>query len=676
MDRLLHKDVYERNMEAYSQAYPKAALKFKGRKYKSEGICVEPVQCLDESVSFSVTRPSEKTFMLSGVFEPRKVLDKKIKQQGRIAPNTPIIVMGMSNMEQVEKYLEAAQEDCLILVYEPSVEIFQRVMETIDISHIINDKPVMLVVEQLNSEDLKNGLLVMMKLDTVASLKISISPNYDHLFPKQVKDALDYLRKIYDDMIVHWNTARRYTDVAGENLIYNIRHMLHGYNVSQLQNLLKGEIPAFVVSAGPSLNKNIDQLKKVGSKGCIIAVDTAIKPLLNRGIMPDFFVIVDGKKPTELMNHPLISQIPLVTCTIVAKGIMDLHRGKKFFYTSDNPLELLLFKEARNSAGRVQDLYPTTLATGGSVANSAFSLAHYMNAKNIIFVGQDLALTNNRTHADGTFQEKMSKISEREQKDTFPVEGIHGNVVYTRTDFYRYLKWFEENIESNHMKNVIDATQGGAKIHGTKIMSLERAIRTLCVEESDWKEQFLDLPEMMDYSAKKGFAKWYQELEDNFEQVYLQAKRGQSIYERMEKITGQKTFNATAYRDLVKKAGKINQFMNENEYALFVQDNLMHLNFVMRVSIYEGLEDESDDRLEIAKQGKVMNFYIKHEAKRWMEISRDLVQNRPLVFGIEDVQGPLDQLTMLYNEARDRNGSRTVADKRTNRRNGKSLGKK
>ena len=676
MDRLLHTDVYEKNMETYFQAYPKAALKFKERKYKSEGLRVDPIQCLDQSISFSVARPGEKTFMLSGVFEPHKALEKQIKKQGKIIPNTPIIIIGMGNMEHVKMYLEAAREDCLILVYEPSVEVFEKVMETIDIREMILDKPVMLIVEQLNTEDLKTGLQAMMKLDTIASMKVHITPNYDILFPKLVKETLQYLSKIYDDMIVTWNTARRYTDVAGENVIYNIRHMLHGYNVSQLKNLLEGQIPAFVVSAGPSLNKNIDQLKKVGDKGCIIAVDTAIKPLLNRGILPDFFVIVDGKKPTELMDHPLISKIPLVTCTIVAKGIMDLHQGKKFFYTSDNPLELLLFKEARKHAGEVAKLYPTTLATGGSVANSAFSLAHFMNAKNIIFVGQDLALTNNRTHADGTFQEKMSKISEREQKDTFPVEGIHGNVVYTRTDFYRYLKWFEENIESNNMKNVIDATQGGAKIHGTKIMSLERAIRTLCVEESDWKEQFLDLPEMMDYSAKKGFAKWYQELEDNFEQVYLQAKRGQSIYERMEKITGQKTFNATAYRDLVKKAGKINQFMNENEYALFVQDNLMHLNFVMRVSIYEGLEDESDDRLEIAKQGKVMNFYIKHEAKRWMEISRDLVQNRPLVFGIEDVQGPLDQLTMLYNEVRDKNGSRTVADKRTNRRNGKSLGKK
>ena len=152
MDRLLHKDVYERNMEAYSQAYPKAALKFKERKFKTENLRIEPIQCLDESVSFSVTRPGEKTFMLSGVMEPRRALDKKIKKHGRIAPNTPIIIMGMSNMEQVEKYLEAAQEDCLILVYEPSVEIFQSVMETIDVSHIINDKPVMLVVEQLNTE--------------------------------------------------------------------------------------------------------------------------------------------------------------------------------------------------------------------------------------------------------------------------------------------------------------------------------------------------------------------------------------------------------------------------------------------------------------------------------------------------------------------------------------------
>ena len=79
MDRLLHTDVYEKNMETYFQTYPKAALKFKERKYKSEGLRVDPIQCLDQSISFSVARPGEKTFMLSGVFDPRKALESKIK---------------------------------------------------------------------------------------------------------------------------------------------------------------------------------------------------------------------------------------------------------------------------------------------------------------------------------------------------------------------------------------------------------------------------------------------------------------------------------------------------------------------------------------------------------------------------------------------------------------------
>ena len=225
------------------------------------------------------------------------------------------------------------------------------------------------------------------------------------------------------------------------------------------------------------------------------------------------------------------------------------------------------------------------------------------------------------------------------------------------------------------MKHVIDATQGGARIHGTKIMTLERAIEKFCITESDWKEKFYKLPEMMDYSAKKGYAKWYKQLEKKFEEVFVQAKKGQLVYERMEKITTEKELNLAAYKELVKKAGKINQFMNENEYALFVQDNLMHLNFIMRVSIYEELEDEGDDRLHIAKQGKVMNFYIKHEAKRWIEIAREVVQSRPFLYGLEDVQGDLDRLTILFNEVKNKNGSRATTNKRSNRKNGKPLGK-
>jgi len=658
-------------MEAYSKAYPKDAQKFRNGHYKKSNCTVTFVNAYDDTPTFLVSAENDKSYMLSGVYEPQTFLKKQIEGFGKIAPNTPFIVMGMGNMQQVKMYLEAAGEDCLILVYEPSIEIFEMVMETIDISELILDKPVLLVVDQLNENELKTAIRMMIKLDTVTSLKVLVTPNYDYLFPKQMKEALHQLDKVYDDMIVTWNTVRRYTDVAGENLIYNMKHMLHGHNVSQLQGMLEGKIPAFVISAGPSLNKNIDELKAIGRKGCIIAVDTAIKPLLNHGIIPDFFVIVDGKKPTELMNHPLVSQIPLVTCNIVAKGIMDLHTGKKFFYSADNPLEELIYKEARKNAGLAKFLYPQGLATGGSVANSAFALANYMNASEIVFVGQDLALTNNKTHADGTFQEKMNVLSVAERQDTFLVDGIKGNKVYTRADFNRYRKWFEDYISDHKLKNVIDATQGGAKIYGTKIKTLKQTIEKVCNEDTNLTSRIELLAEMMDYSAKKAYKKWYEELDTKFELVVKMAKKGQRLYEQLEKLVQKdEELNLNEYKHLVEKIGKINHFMNKDDYALFVQDNLMHLNFTMRVSIYESEEDDKDDRISLAKQGKVMNFYIKHEAQRWIDIAKSLPQERPFIYSEDDYQGVLDSLTQNYIKAGETNGRKAISAKSRNQKNG------
>lgn len=57
------------------------------------------------------------------------------------------------------------------------------------------------------------------------------------------------------------------------------------------------------------------------------------------------------------------------------------------------------------------------VATGGSVATNAFSLLYKIGLKTIILVGQDLALTGNKSHADGTFQEKDA----RNRNDRLPM---------------------------------------------------------------------------------------------------------------------------------------------------------------------------------------------------------------------------------------------------------------
>ena len=69
--------------------------------------------------------------------------------------------------------------------------------------------------------------------------------------------------------------------------------MCDGSVTTQLCDILPTDIPAIVVSAGPSLNKNIVELRKAKNKAFIVAVDTAVKPLVKAGIIPDLYVVVD-----------------------------------------------------------------------------------------------------------------------------------------------------------------------------------------------------------------------------------------------------------------------------------------------------------------------------------------------------------------------------------------------
>ena len=94
---------------------------------------------------------------------------------------------------------------------------------------------------------------------------------------------------------------------------------------------LPRDCPGILVAAGPSLNKNIQELKKAKGKAFIVAVDTAIKPLLQEGILPDMFAIVDAEKPLDLVKIEGIRDVPLMTTLNAAPEVLAYHRGMKFF---------------------------------------------------------------------------------------------------------------------------------------------------------------------------------------------------------------------------------------------------------------------------------------------------------------------------------------------------------
>ncbi len=644
---------FSKNMSAFSKAYPDEAAKYDKVVNNKEKFELETVRSYSGEEAVRAILPDGRKYMLEGIYGKDDYINDIIESYGRIAPKTPLFLVGTMYIDLVRKFAKATKDECLVVLYEPSLKIFDYVMHTMDITDLFGELPATLYIEGLTAGKLSTRMASIFTLEIFPTLKIFIAPNYENICREKVHLASKGLRDAFTELMSAWHTGARYTDVANKNLIYNLTTFADGYNVSQLKGILGGEYPAFVVSAGPSLNKNINELKKIKGRAAIVAVDTAIKPLLNHGIKPDFFCIVDGKKPTELMNHPGIHEIPLVTHLSVASGIMDLHKGKKFFYGSSESIEEEVLRACRKESGHKKYLTSHHLPTGGSVANTAFSFAYYMGAKEVILVGQDLALTNGRTHADGTFKAKMDKLNLTEDPEYFEVEGIRGNKVYTRGDFDMYRVWFEKYIKDNNLTNAIDATQGGAKIHGTKIMTLKRAIETYCVKKVNLKEKIDALPKMLDYGAKKGLSEFYYSLPEKLMEVNRKAKQGERAYRKFAKLTKAEEVDNKEVIKCADKIKEINDYMNSDQYALFVQAGMIDIDYVMRMSIYEEQEDETEERMQIAKQGILLNGLIALYAKAMSDNIAAIVKKRTIKPAKKDINGKVDKfLYELAKEAR------------------------
>ena len=102
-----------------------------------------------------------------------------------------------------------------------------------------------------------------------------------------------------------------------------------------------------------------------------------------------------------------------------------------------------------------------------------------MGFETVILVGQDLAYTDDKSHADGTFRETMPKEN---TESMIRVKGNYQDTVPTLTNLKIYLEWFADYIKGAKERGnfrVINATEGGAYIEGTELMTLKMRLMNI-----------------------------------------------------------------------------------------------------------------------------------------------------------------------------------------------------
>jgi len=278
------------------------------------------------------------------------------------------------------------------------------------------------------------------------------------------------------------------------NIFRNLKHLAYAEGVGRFFGKFKG-YPGIIVSAGPSLKKNISELENLRNRAVIVAVDTAYKVLSRHNITPHFVVTLDAQKYSSkhFLGAPANDTV-LVADIVSCPSILNSYSGRKVMSTTSKYFTDEQGHTRRETTPVMDWVEKFTghfgdIQSGGSVATSVFDMLLNFGCDPIILIGQDLAYTGREIHCTGTYHnddwlpginrlKNLECINQgviRKRKIKY-VPGYGGdNPVITDFVFDLYKSWFEDSSRRVSV-DVINATEGGAAIENTRELSLSRSV--------------------------------------------------------------------------------------------------------------------------------------------------------------------------------------------------------
>lgn len=340
------------------------------------------------------------------------------------------------------------------------------------------------------------------------------------------------------------------------NIIKNLHFIKDSNYSTEFVNDIPEDVPVIIVSAGPSLDKNIDELKRAEGKAFILATDTAVKYLLAHDIAFDAMVSIDARKSVKHFKDERCEDIPLFCVPEARNEIMEKNKGRKIWFEGIYYVEDLYKKFNRT--------FPQ-YNTGGSVATAALMAGLSLGFKKIVLIGQDLAYGEGATHAGNVTKKILN-----EDKGTSMVEGIDGKPVRSRYDWIIYRDWFEKVIETKPEIEVIDATEGGALIHGSTVMTLAEVIDTYCKKEFHMRKIIEEKPCTFTGKEYEEVRKTICHLEKDFNNIKQKASEGKRAAVELVMKTRGGNLSPDKEAKLLKTIQKANNFIEKQAaYPLF-----------------------------------------------------------------------------------------------------------
>jgi len=402
---------------------------------------------------------------------------RRLADRVDLVEHAVVVVFGFGMGYHVQQLAERLKRTGLMIVFEPDVALLRSVLERVDHSHWMRQTNLLWMTDPNDRAGLATKLS---GAESIVAQGVTFleHPASQHRLAPHVGPFTELLRKhVTAAKTTLVTTLVRSVDTV-RNMLGNIDHYVGGAGIADLRNLTAG-YPAVVVSAGPSLQRNIQLLAEPGvrERCVIIAVQTTLKPLLNAGVAPHYVTALDyhaiSKRFYEGIDAAQVRDTTLVAEPKASPVILDSFPGgvrccaAKF-------LDQLLGEHARDMGA---------LPAGATVAHLAVYLAHYLGCDPIVTIGQDLGFPDGLYYTPGTAihdvwapelnpfntveMMQWQRIA-RMSRHLHEAEDIHGKTIYTDTQMLTYLQQFERDFAQYQRegRTIIDASEGGvAKQH-------------------------------------------------------------------------------------------------------------------------------------------------------------------------------------------------------------------
>jgi hypothetical protein len=301
------------------------------------------------------------------------------------------------------------------------------------------------------------------------------------------------LRDVLSDLRIHRNTVRAFSRTWVEQGLANLPAIARWPSVAALGSRLAG-VPMVIVAPGPSLARNVDQLRALGGRAIITAFSHSLRPVLAAGVVPDLVITVD---PQDVRYHFAgcdLSRICVVNAATVHPALFELPAQRFLTLSANCAIDDWIFDGFGEDA---------VVPGGGSVATTALSLALQWGCDPIGFVGLDLSFAGGAyyvaTSADGAARAQIDArgvmqvdgwssefhamkaaggpAAARERAVELP--GWAGGTVASSFMFSLFHRWFVDRLRMLDGVAVCNCTEGGAFIPGMHHLPLAEFIAGL-----------------------------------------------------------------------------------------------------------------------------------------------------------------------------------------------------